>query len=701
MESGFGFAVPRQADGIVQGSAPFIALGNLPLTKSAIRSNCASFYSFNKGVSQQTYPSSLMGSIALLRQAMYDKEYYRRNPEVEIGRSSMEAWIAYDNLPSFFKVGDKWDIYRVQRIAEEFNQPFVFLGNGDEYAIATGLKSINPKLVIPLDFPKAYDVADPYVAKNISLSELKHWELAPYNMRILIDQGISPAITSASMSAADFWKSIQKLLSIGTSPKDILAGLTTIPASFLGLDSLVGSLERGKLASFSVFNRDPFMYEAIHTESWNLGAQTELKSINTIDILGTYSLNINKKRFELNVSSELESPKAKLIEYKEVWDTKLKIFKKDTVVTVTDFKFMQSDVVLQFSLPNAGKEMYLLHGKVGSNGSVWEGDATLPDGTWVQWSAVRRSRDKNEEKPLIVKQNPIPEVFYPNMAFGHRGELKQENAVYENVCIWTNETEGIIQNGYVVVQEGKISYVGAKKPSYPPAAKIIDGRNMHLTSGIIDEHSHIAISRGVNEGGQTVSAEVSIGDVVYPEDISIYRQLAGGVTAAQLLHGSANAIGGQSALIKLKWGTTPEEMKIDQAAGFIKCALGENVKQANWGDRNVIRFPQTRMGVEQVFYDAFYRAKKYRSEQDAFAKGQTKIAPRKDIELDVLNEILDGRRFITCHSYVQSEVNMLMKVADSMGFKVNTFTHILEGYKVADKMKEHGVGASTFADWWA
>ena len=137
-------------------------------------------------------------------------------------------------------------------IAEEFNQPFVFLGNGDEYAIATGLKSINPKLVIPLDFPKAYDVADPYVAKNISLSELKHWELAPYNMRILIDQGISPAITSASMSAADFWKSIQKLLSIGTSPKDILAGLTTIPASFLGLDSLVGSLERGKLASFSV-----------------------------------------------------------------------------------------------------------------------------------------------------------------------------------------------------------------------------------------------------------------------------------------------------------------------------------------------------------------------------------------------------------------------------------------------------------------
>ena len=128
---------------------------------------------------------------------------------------------------------------------------------------------------------------------------------------------------------------------------------------------------------------------------------------------------------------------------------------------------------------------------------------------------------------------------------------------------------------------------------------------MHLTTGIIDEHSHIAISRGVNEGGQTVSAEVSIADVVNPDDINIYRQLAGGVTAAQLLHGSANTIGGQSALVKLKWGFSPDEMLIPNAPKFIKCALGENVKQANWGDFNTVRFPQTRMGVEQVFYDGF------------------------------------------------------------------------------------------------
>ncbi|MFT5779270.1 MAG: imidazolonepropionase-like amidohydrolase, partial [Crocinitomicaceae bacterium] len=195
--------------------------------------------------------------------------------------------------------------------------------------------------------------------------------------------------------------------------------------------------------------------------------------------------------------------------------------------------------------------------------------------------------------------------------------------------------------------------------------------------------------------------EVSIGDVVHPDDINIYRQLSGGVTTAQLLHGSANPVGGQSALVKLKWGSTPEEMLIDNAPKFIKFALGENVKQSNWGSSNTVRFPQTRMGVEQVYYDGFERAHKYQDALEAYAKGALEAKPRVDLELDVLSEILNSERFVTCHSYVQSEINMLMHVADSMGFRINTFTHILEGYKLADKMAAHGAGGSTFSDWWA
>jgi imidazolonepropionase-like amidohydrolase len=204
----------------------------------------------------------------------------------------------------------------------------------------------------------------------------------------------------------------------------------------------------------------------------------------------------------------------------------------------------------------------------------------------------------------------------------------------------------------------------------------------------------------VNEGGQNSSAEVTIEDVVNSDDINIYRNLAGGVTAANLLHGSANPIGGRAAFIKLKWGYNPDEMLVKDAPKYIKFALGENVKQSNWGDTERLRFPQSRMGVEQVYEDYFSRALAYQKEWDSYNASKGKIAPRFDIELETLSQILNKKRFITCHSYVQSEINMLLKVAEKYNFKIQTFTHILEGYKVADKMAKHGVGGSTFADWW-
>ena len=201
-------------------------------------------------------------------------------------------------------------------------------------------------------------------------------------------------------------------------------------------------------------------------------------------------------------------------------------------------------------------------------------------------------------------------------------------------------------------------------------------------------------------------AEVRMYDAVDSEDIDIYRQLAGGVTAAQLLHGSANPVGGQSAIIKFRWGASPEGLKVQGADGFIKFALGENVKQTNWGDDYTSRFPQSRMGVEQVYMDAFTRAKEYGAAKARYealspkAKASTQ-PPRRDLRLETMLEIIKSQRFITCHSYVQSEINMLMKVAEKFDFRINTFTHILEGYKVADKMAAHGAGGSTFSDWWA
>jgi imidazolonepropionase-like amidohydrolase len=291
--------------------------------------------------------------------------------------------------------------------------------------------------------------------------------------------------------------------------------------------------------------------------------------------------------------------------------------------------------------------------------------------------------------PAKSEAGSIGQVIYPFTAYGNEQPPKAEKTLFRNATVWTNEQEGILDETDVLIDGGKIAAIG--RDLNANGARVIDATGMHLTSGIIDEHSHIAISGGVNEGTVASSAEVRIGDVINSEDVNIYRQLAGGVTAAQLLHGSANPIGGQSALIKLRWGSMPEEMKIQGADGFIKFALGENVVRAN-SSTSTKRFPQSRMGVEQVFIDYFTRAREY------MAQGDDK---RLDLGMEAIVEILQKQRFITCHSYVQSEINMLMKVAERFGIKVNTFTHILEGYKVADKMAEHGAGASTFSDWWA
>jgi imidazolonepropionase-like amidohydrolase len=702
---GFGFALTHVQDGIVRGSGALISLGNEDVNKQLIESNAGLFYSFSKGISNQTYPSSQMGSIALLRQSLYDLIYYQQNKANNDNSISMDAWSAKLKSPSFFKVDDKWEILRANKIAKEFGLDFIYVASGNEYANVNYLKKINPKLIVPMNFPLAYNVKDPYLARQIPLSELKHWELAPYNAKSLKENGLTVALTSNGITLPEtFWKNIRKQIEIGLSVGQILESLTDIPAKMIGKETLIGSLDEGKLASFNVFEGNPFTVDAPILEAWHLGERMVLKTAQKLNPLGHFSLIINGTNFQLDISGTKDKPTGKVYYTEEKIEKKKKII--DTISSIVDITINQADISMSFQFPNQ-LGGYQLHGKLKRDGDILEGDLLQPDGNWGAWAAIRKpfsapKPSKSDKEKKI--STPDPKSWMPNLAYGQLSSSSDTSIVFKNTTVWTNEEDGVIENAWVVCFGGKIIAVSKDAVPIPPNAIIIDGQGMHLTSGIIDEHSHIAISKGVNEGGQTISAEVSISDVVNPDDINIYRQLAGGVTAAQLLHGSANTIGGQSALIKLKWGASPDEMIIPNAPKFIKCALGENVKQSNWGDYNTVRFPQTRMGVEQVFYDGFKRAQAYKKEWNDFnlsVKNDKSIAPRKDLELEVLCEILDGERKITCHSYVQSEINMLMKVADSMGFTVNTFTHILEGYKIADKMKEHGVGASTFSDWWA
>ena len=343
-----------------------------------------------------------------------------------------------------------------------------------------------------------------------------------------------------------------------------------------------------------------------------------------------------------------------------------------------------------------------------SSGTEWNGTGTDSLGNSLTWTAVLEKAA--EVKPdTVKKKDPIVlgKVLYPFEPFGFEegSQPKQETILIKNATIWTNEKEGVLQNSDILLKDGKISAIG--KNLSDAGAKVIDGTGKYVSAGIIDEHSHIAAS-SINEGAQSVTSEVRITDNLNPDDINIYRQLSGGVTTSHILHGSANVIGGQTQLIKLRWGANAEDLKFKGADGFIKFALGENVKRSASTQGNA-RYPDTRMGVEQVLIDAFTRAKDYKKEWEDYNAGKDKatkdhkplVMPRRDLELEALVEILDKKRFITCHSYVQSEITGLIDVADKVGFKVNTFTHILEGYKVADKMLKHGANASTFSDWWA
>jgi len=265
-------------------------------------------------------------------------------------------------------------------------------------------------------------------------------------------------------------------------------------------------------------------------------------------------------------------------------------------------------------------------------------------------------------------------------------------------------TRGTIQNGTVILRDGKIAAVGGANTNIPAGADIVEARGRFVTPGIIDAHSHIA-AESINEGGTTVSSMTGVEDVLEPTDVAIYRDLAGGLTVANVLHGSANPIGGKNQVIKLRWGKNARGLVFEGAPPGIKFALGENPKDMRqFGQAGPRRYPVTRAGVEFVIRDAFSRAKVYQREWQDYER-RTKAGdismPRRDLQLEPLVEILEGKRLVHSHTYRADETLMLMRLAEDMGFKIATFQHILEGYKVADEMAKHGVGGSTFSDWWA
>lgn len=680
---GFGSVNVISRDGIARGISAAVTLNAGNDNSVFLKDQTAANYSFNKGTSSNDYPTSLMGSIALLRQTYYDAQWYgKQNDEYNI---SLEEFGKQQTIPQIFEVDGWANLLRADKIGKEFGKQYIIKSSGDEYQRIKEVKATGASLIIPLTFPKAYDVEDPAEARNVTLAQMKGWELAPANPAVLEKAGIKFALTAFGLeNSRDFWANIRTAIENGLTEKQALQAVTEIPAGYLGIGDKVGSLEKGKLANFLISSDNLFKNGNIIFENWVQGKRFIVNKIDVSDVRGTYNLNVDGVGAILLKITGTGGGSVAAIERAGV----------DSVKTTATFTRNGDWVSINFNLKKSPKGDVRLSGYITSAQPIAiKGESALADGSVGRFTATYKEATKETAKKEEAKQVlAAGEVIFPFTSFGATELTKLETVLIKNGTVWTNEKDGILLNTDVLLENGKIKAVG--KNLSAAGAKIIDATGKHVTPGIIDEHSHIAGSGGINEGAQSVSAEVRIGDIIDSEDVNIYRQLAGGVTTSQILHGSANPVGGQSQLIKLRWGKSPEELKYAGADGFIKFALGENVKQSNFG--NGARFPVTRMGVEQTFVDEFIRAKEY--EKARSVKGNN---VRRDLELDAIVEILNNKRFITCHSYVQSEINMLIHVADSLGFKINTFTHILEGYKVADKMKAHGIAGSTFSDWWA
>ena len=687
-EYGFGVVNTHRKDGVHRGTGALIALDDKSSNSFRIlKPYSTENLSFQRSSRfSQAYPSSIMGSIALLRQFYHDLEWYKNGGSTSRDLA-IESAIKNYSLPKIFSTGNKLNVIRALKLSKELEFNSIIEGSGYEFENINDLKNYSNVLVIPVNFPKPFDLTDVNIVEKLSLRQLKRWNQAPSNPSVLQKNKITFSITPNNVKTSkEFFANIQKAIFYGLSKEKALEALTLVPAKALNMGNELGSIKKGAFANLLISSGPIFEKETILFENWVMGNKHVVNNSITETIDGDYSFENNKSKYKLSIKNSQSRITASL--------------EKDTIKL--QVKASLRNGWLNISLIDKKNESFaFINSKIEGN-SLESLTFRDFDGNKNKISLTKLvENDKNEKTKSDQTYYEIVPVSFPNKAFGLKKLPERKSILFKNATVWTSDKEGVLNETDVYIENGIIEDIG-KNLNYSDS-ELIDATGKYLTAGIIDEHSHIAAS-SINEGGHNSSAEVSIEDVVDHEDINIYRNLSGGVTTIQILHGSANPIGGQSAIIKLKWGEKNEDLMFKDAPKFIKFALGENVKQSNWGSYN--RYPQTRMGVEQVFIDYFQRAKEYDNKWKTYnslsgrQKNKSK-PPRFDVEMKTIAEILNNERFISCHSYVQSEINMLMKVADKFEFKINTFTHILEGYKVAKIMNDHGVGGSTFSDWWA
>jgi imidazolonepropionase-like amidohydrolase len=646
-----------------------------------------------------TYPVSLMGAMALQRQTLLDASWYAgvqawhrehggERPEANAALAALGA-VVRGEQPVYFQLESELDLARAARIAAEFKLKLVLRGSGYEYRVLRELPRGVP-VVVPLTFPEPPEVENPEHAIDIPLDRLEHWELAPTNPARLAAAQVPVALTTAGLRRpeSEFWSRVRLAVQRGLPAGTALAALTTTPADFLGLGRTHGTVAVGKAANLVVAGGDLFRTEEAEVQLvWVDGEPFPLDAWHRFDARGTWRVAWTGAPDQAPAEIKIAGRNASRL--------RANAGGADVTVRVDGAGFTLAAPARWFGL-ELGTVRLVAH----AEGGALVGSGEWPDGRPLRWRA-ERTAGPAPLKPAVRK--PAVTVaqagVYPAGTYGRAGIPAQPAAVLvKNTTLWTSGPAGVVTGGDLLVEAGRIARVG-RGLAAPAGAVVIDGTGKHVSPGLIDCHSHVAIDRGVNEGTHSVTVEVRVGDALDPTDIGLYRQLAGGLTTSNLLHGSANAMGGQNQVIKLRWGETADGLKFVGAPPGVKFALGENVTRKN-ATTLATRYPVSRMGVREIMLDAFSRARDYRREWAEFRAGGSARPPRRDLRLEAALEILEGRRLIHIHSYRQDEVLAFIRLVQELKLPVATFQHILEGYKVAREIAALGAGASAFSDWW-
>ncbi|MCL1138631.1 amidohydrolase family protein [Shewanella pneumatophori] len=698
IDNGFTSVQSSYLDGIFRGQGVTLSLADKKANDVIYNATTSQFMAFNKGSSIQDYPQSLMGSMALIRQTFADANWYNANKSKNSNSStSVEFNIALERLADPKKQSFIFDTknlnnqLRAAKLLKEHELRGSLIGNGREYARLAELKDYPFSLVLPLNYPAAPTIIDGDSEREVSLAALRHWERAPSNLTMVANAEIPFALTQHGIDSDKFWPRLKLAIERGLSEEAALAALTTEAAEISGIENFAGKLEPGYMADLVITDGNIFTDGKI-VSMWLQGQEQQLINRDRALLDNQYQIQLGELSLDLKVNQTTPLSGS--------------LSSGEQEITLANINYQSGRLTFSADLSDAGFEgvsrFTLWLDNQGVRGRMLDANnQTLPFGGLKLAPITEESANKQADNAytLISKQTS------PNVAYGLDQQPKLDKVHIKNATIWTSDKAGVLENSDLIIARGKIEEIGQNLKT-PSGFTVIDASGKHITAGIIDEHSHIALNGGTNEGTDAITSEVRIGDVINPDDIAIYRSLSGGVTTAQLLHGSANPIGGQAQVIQLKWGDNAEQMKFDGAPASIKFALGENVKQSNWGDDYTRRFPQSRIGVKSLFSEAFNEALAYRKAQSDYKRMRSSerrrtVAPQYNYRLEAIAEVLEQTRTIHIHSYVQSEILMFLRLAEAYNFKVGTFTHILEGYKVADEMAKHGAHASTFSDWWA